>query len=406
MNTTVSTPIAISAGSPPTATILAPADGALFRAGDVISFSGDASDPDDGTLPASAYTWTIDFLHDGHVHPGASQSGIKSGTFTIPTSGHDFSGNTRYRITLKVTDSNGLTNTRSVQIFPRKVNLSFSTAPAGLTVYLDGIAKTTPFVYDTLVGFSHTVEARNQAAGGTSYTFGSWSDGGAQTHTIVVPAADQSYAATFQASAAPPAIAAWAFNEGSGTSAADASGGGLTGTLTNGATWGAGRNCRWAVAGRRERLRRAGQSGAAAAHEQHDRERVGQLGCVPQRRRGDRLEAHELQDWLPARHDRRSRAAHDRLQADQQLERQHVPLRSDHAAGQHLVPHRRRLQRCDGHAARVPERPIGRRCAGRHRHRGPAATRRPTSTSAVGRAAPAASISTAGSTTFASTAGR
>ena len=57
-----------------------------------------------------------------------------------------------------------------------------------------------------------------------------------------MPTADQSYVATFQASAAPPAIAAWAFNEGSGTSAADASGGGLTGTLTNGATWGTGRN--------------------------------------------------------------------------------------------------------------------------------------------------------------------
>ena len=109
-------------------------------------------------------------------------------------------------------------------------------------MYLDGVAKTTPFVYDTLIGFNHTVEARNQASGGTSYTFGSWSDGGAQIHTIVVPGADQSYAATFQASAAPPAIAAWAFNDGTGTSAADASGGGLTGTLTNGATWGTGRN--------------------------------------------------------------------------------------------------------------------------------------------------------------------
>ena len=36
--------------------------------------------------------------------------------------------------------------------------------------------------------------------------------------------------------------AAYAFNAGSGTSAADASGSGLTGTLTNGATWGTGRN--------------------------------------------------------------------------------------------------------------------------------------------------------------------
>ena len=42
--------------------------------------------------------------------------------------------------------------------------------------------------------------------------------------------------------AAPPAFAAYAFNEGSGTTAADASGHGLIGTLTNGGTWGAGRN--------------------------------------------------------------------------------------------------------------------------------------------------------------------
>ena len=166
-------------------------------------------------------------------------------------------------------------------IYPRKVNLSFSTAPAGLTLYLDGVAKTTPFVYDTLIGFNHTVEARNQASGGTSYTFGSWSDGGAQTHTIVVPAADQSYVATFQASAAPPAIAAYAFNEGSGTTAADASGSGLTGTLTNGATWGTGRNAGCGAAGWRERLCRARQSGRAAADGEHDRECLGQLGGVP-----------------------------------------------------------------------------------------------------------------------------
>ena len=90
VNTTISTPITISAGSPPTATILSPVDGVFFRAGDVISFSGTGTDPDDGTLPASAFTWNIDFLHDGHVHPGTPMTGVKSGTFTIPTTGHDF----------------------------------------------------------------------------------------------------------------------------------------------------------------------------------------------------------------------------------------------------------------------------------------------------------------------------
>ena len=114
---------------------------------------------------------------------------MRSGSFTIPTSGHDFSGNTRYRITLTVRDSTGLAATKSVIVQPRKVNLSFDTVPSGRTLYLDGIAKTTPFVYDTLVGFNHTIEARNQIAGNTSYTFASWSDGGGQQHTITVPSA-------------------------------------------------------------------------------------------------------------------------------------------------------------------------------------------------------------------------
>ena len=65
----------------------------------MISFSAQVTDIEDDQLPASAYTWNIDFLHEGHVHPGTPISGVTSGTFTISTSGHDFSGFTRYRIT-------------------------------------------------------------------------------------------------------------------------------------------------------------------------------------------------------------------------------------------------------------------------------------------------------------------
>jgi hypothetical protein len=200
VNSTTSSPITISVGNRPVASITSPIDGTFFRAGDVISFGGNATDTEDGTLPASAFTWNIDFLHEGHVHPGTPITGVKSGTFQIPTTGHDFSGNTRYRITLTVTDSTGLVDTKFVTIWPTKVNLTFTTAPSGLTLYLDGIAKSTPFVYDTLVGFNHTIEARNQSANGNNYTFASWSDGGTQTHTLVVPASDTSYTATYTSS--------------------------------------------------------------------------------------------------------------------------------------------------------------------------------------------------------------
>ena len=67
-------------------------------------------------------------------------------------------------------------------IYPDKVNLDFASVPSGLVIHLDGLPRTTPFVYDTLVNFNHTIEAPNQIVGQTSYTFASWSDGGAQQH--------------------------------------------------------------------------------------------------------------------------------------------------------------------------------------------------------------------------------
>ena len=236
-NSSFSTPLVISVGAPPTASITGPTDGSTFRAGEVINFAGDATDPEDDTLPASAYSWTIDFLHESHVHPGYSVSGVKNGTFTIPASGHDFSGNTRYRITLTVTDSNGLTNSKSVTIWPQKVSLSFDTTPTGLTILVDGVAHTAPFVYDTLVGFGHTIEARDQALGGTNYTFTSWSDGGAAAHAITVPSTNQNYTATLTAAQAPSGLkAAWGFNEASGITTTDSSGNNNTATLVNGPT--------------------------------------------------------------------------------------------------------------------------------------------------------------------------
>ena len=207
VNSTISSPLTVSAGTRPTVSILAPTDATTFRAGDVITFAGTATDAEDGTLPASAYTWNIDFLHDTHVHPGAPITGVTSGTFTIPTSGHDFDDFTRYRVTLTVTDSTGLQSSSSVTIFPQKVDLTFGATPAGANVYLDGIAHPTPFVYNDLIGFSHTISAPDQTINGTTYKFVSWSDGGAQTHTITVPDANQTYTATFiAAAAAPPAF--------------------------------------------------------------------------------------------------------------------------------------------------------------------------------------------------------
>ena len=97
----------------------------------VIAYAGTGTDPEDGTLPASAFTWRVDFHHDTHVHPFiAPTTGARSGSFTIPTSG-ETSANVWYRIYLTVQDSDGLTQTTQRDILPRKSRLTLATNPAG-----------------------------------------------------------------------------------------------------------------------------------------------------------------------------------------------------------------------------------------------------------------------------------
>jgi hypothetical protein len=85
-----------------------------------------------GTLPASAFSWTILFHHESHLHPaGGPFTNTKTGTLQIPTSGHDFQGSTSYEIVLTVTDWDGLTAFTSVTVVPDKVNLSFDTVSFG-----------------------------------------------------------------------------------------------------------------------------------------------------------------------------------------------------------------------------------------------------------------------------------
>ena len=54
---------------PPSATITSPANGASFRAGETLNFTGNATDPQDGQLPAGSLTWWADLHHDTHTHP-------------------------------------------------------------------------------------------------------------------------------------------------------------------------------------------------------------------------------------------------------------------------------------------------------------------------------------------------
>ncbi|MDX1418840.1 MAG: PQQ-dependent sugar dehydrogenase, partial [Rubricoccaceae bacterium] len=192
--TSTALPITIQVGTPPTATVLTPTDGALFRAGDTIAFSGDGS----GGAGGLELSWTVQFGHNNHFHPVLSDFIGASGTFDIPTSGHDYADSTRYEIELTVTDALGLTATDQVTVYPDKVDITYETVPVPIPVTIDDLPVTPPYVIDDLIGFERTVSVpASRCVAGTEYVFDSWSDGGAREHLIVVPATDATYTATF-----------------------------------------------------------------------------------------------------------------------------------------------------------------------------------------------------------------
>ena len=196
--------LTVTSNRAPTGTITQPAVGTLYNGGSVISYAGTATDPENGTLPASAFTWRVDFHHDTHSHPFVpSTSGVRSGSFTAAKTGHTET-NVWYRIFLTVRDSAGATHTTFRDVQPRKVNLTIATNPAGLQLRLDAQPVSTPRTFGSVVGVVRGLGApATQVAGGRTYEFVSWSDGGAASHNISTPATNRTYTANYRVATAP-----------------------------------------------------------------------------------------------------------------------------------------------------------------------------------------------------------
>jgi PKD repeat protein len=191
--------VVISVGNTaPTATIASPGAGTTWRVGDVINFSGSASDVQDGPLPPSALSWQLILHHcpsNCHEHTIQEYAGVASGSFTAPD--HEYPSYLELRLT--ATDSGGLTDTESIRLDPRTVVLSFQTNPGGLQLAVNGATATATFTRTVIIGSSNTVSAISpQTKSKKTYSFSSWSDGGAQTHVITAPAAATTYTARFR----------------------------------------------------------------------------------------------------------------------------------------------------------------------------------------------------------------
>ncbi|RFP66829.1 T9SS C-terminal target domain-containing protein [Hymenobacter lapidiphilus] len=183
----------------PTAQILTPADSVTYVAGTTLAFSGAATDAEDGALPASAFSWRVDFHHDQHVHDGTPfNQGAKTGTFAIPNTG-ETAANVWYRLYLTVTDSRGLSTTVQRDIYPRTSTFTLATSPAGLRLTLDGQPVTAPVAVLGVQGVLRTLGVVSpQTVNGVTYEFTGWSQGGSATQTLPTPAANTTFTASFR----------------------------------------------------------------------------------------------------------------------------------------------------------------------------------------------------------------
>ena len=195
----VSAPITITVGAgntPPTPVIDAPSSSLTWAVGDTINFSGHATDTQDGTLPASALTWTVILHHcttGCHDHQVQTSTGA-SGSFSAPD--HDYPSSLEIRLT--ATDSGGMSATTSVTLQPKTVNLTFQSNPTSLQLTAGPTTARAPLAITAIQNATLQLIAPNQKYRGKNYVFMSWSDGGAQAHTIRAPATPTTYTATYQ----------------------------------------------------------------------------------------------------------------------------------------------------------------------------------------------------------------
>jgi glucose/arabinose dehydrogenase len=198
--TSAAATLTVTSNRAPSAAVTSPAAGTLYSGGQSFTFTGSGTDPEDGSLPASAFTWEIEFHHADHVHPFVQPTtGSKSIAFTIPTTG-EVSADVSYLIHLTVKDSKGLSDTVTYELKPRKATMTIAASVAGLKLTLDGQPFTSSQTVTGVTGIRRTLSApASQTLNGTTYQFVSWSDGGAATHTISTPSSNKTYTATYRA---------------------------------------------------------------------------------------------------------------------------------------------------------------------------------------------------------------
>jgi glucose/arabinose dehydrogenase len=189
-------------GDAPTATIDTPAATTTWAVGDSIGFSGHAVDAGSNPLPASALRWSYNIFHcyaptDCHRHGIENFTGVASGTLIAED--HEYPA--MIEVVLTATAPSGTTDSTSVTLDPKTVDLTFASSPTGRTLSAGGTPGTAPLQRRFIIGATVAVTAPSpQFDLSARYEFVRWSDGGSQSHLFRAPSSPATYTATYSAS--------------------------------------------------------------------------------------------------------------------------------------------------------------------------------------------------------------
>ncbi|MCC6342435.1 MAG: S-layer homology domain-containing protein [Bryobacterales bacterium] len=151
-------------------------------AGAMVTFAAPSSGPGgtfSGSLSASAVTNS-----NGIATAPTFTANSQTGTYAISAAAPGVSTPAVFNLTNDPPSTNN------------PILVTIQTLPSALSVQVDGVTFTTPHTFEWGSGSSHVVTAPPvQGAGGTRYTFSSWSDGGAASHTVVASTGTSTFTA-------------------------------------------------------------------------------------------------------------------------------------------------------------------------------------------------------------------
>jgi glucose/arabinose dehydrogenase len=181
-----------------------PVVGTTWKVGDTLAFSGSATDPQDGPLPAGSLSWEMVLQHCPsacHSHPLQQWTGVSGASIAAPD--HEYPAYLELKLT--ATDSDGTATTVVRRLDPRTVPITVDSRPEGLALALGVRTAATPFTTTLIEGSTTSLSAPSpMTSSGTSYEFGGWSDGGGPSHNITTGAGAATYTATYTATGTPP----------------------------------------------------------------------------------------------------------------------------------------------------------------------------------------------------------